>query len=236
LSQALASTGPLAAERVWDLARAPDGTVFAATGDSGKVFQKAAKDKDGSAWTLALDATDTQAFCLAAVPSGKVFAFEPDTWLVALLRKSCTRQPVTSAPVSVVPVAIAGTEGLRHFSISRRSRAASHLAGYGTTQAGGSAGMETVLAVSADWLLDRLPAPTVVKIDVEGAEAEVLSGARRIIEGVRPRFLVEVGSANAAEVADLFLRHDYELFDGERDATLRTPVTKATWATVAMPR
>ena len=71
LSQALAPTGPMAAERVWDLVRAVDGTVYAATGDSGKVFQKAAKE--GSAWTLALDATDSQAFCLAAATSGKVF-------------------------------------------------------------------------------------------------------------------------------------------------------------------
>jgi FkbM family methyltransferase len=168
--------------------------------------------------------------------SGRVFAFEPDTWLVALLRKSCRRQPEACAPVTIVPVALAATEGLRHFSISRRSRAASHLAEHGTTQAGGTAESQTVVTVSADWLLGHLPPPTVVKIDVEGAETEVLSGAKRIIEKVRPRFLVEVGSAHAVEVANLFQGQDYTLYDGERDGTLSTPVTEANWATVAIPK
>jgi FkbM family methyltransferase len=168
--------------------------------------------------------------------SGKVFAFEPDTWLVALLRKSCRRQPPAIAPVTIVPVAIAAAESLRQFSISRRSRATSHLSEYGTTQTGGTAESQTVVTVSADWLLRHLPPPSVVKIDVEGAEVEVLSGAKSILERVRPRFLVEVGSAHAVEVAKLFDRHGYTLFDGERDSTLSTPVTNAHWATVAIPR
>jgi hypothetical protein len=71
LGQALLPTGPLAAERVWDLARAKDGTVYAATGDSGKVFRQSTKQ--GAAWTVALDASDTQALSLAATPEGKVF-------------------------------------------------------------------------------------------------------------------------------------------------------------------
>jgi hypothetical protein len=71
LGQALLPTGPLAAERVWDLVRARDGTVYAATGDSGKVFRQATKE--GEAWTVALDAADTQALTLAATRDGKVF-------------------------------------------------------------------------------------------------------------------------------------------------------------------
>jgi len=71
LGQALLPTGPLAAERVWDLARASDGTVFAATGDAGKVFRQSTKE--GAAWTVALDAADTQALSLAATPDGKVY-------------------------------------------------------------------------------------------------------------------------------------------------------------------
>ena len=71
LGQALVPTGPLAAERVWDMVRARDGTVYAATGDAGKVFRQATKE--GAAWTVALDATDSQALSLAATPQGKVF-------------------------------------------------------------------------------------------------------------------------------------------------------------------
>ena len=46
-------------------------TVYAATGDAGKVFRQATKE--GAAWTVALDAADTQALSLAATPDGKVF-------------------------------------------------------------------------------------------------------------------------------------------------------------------
>ena len=69
LGQALLPTGPLAAERVWDLARASDGTVYAATGDAGKVFRQSTKE--GAAWTVAFDAADTQALALAATPRGE---------------------------------------------------------------------------------------------------------------------------------------------------------------------
>ena len=71
MGQALLPTGPLAAQRVWDLARASDGTVYAATGDSGKVFRQSTKE--AAPWTVALDAADTQALALAATLDGKVF-------------------------------------------------------------------------------------------------------------------------------------------------------------------
>jgi hypothetical protein len=71
LGHALVTTGPIAAERVWDMARASDGVVYAATGDSGKVFRRSMKE--GAAWTVALDAADTQALSLVAAEGGKVF-------------------------------------------------------------------------------------------------------------------------------------------------------------------
>ena len=73
LGQELRSTGRLPAERVWDLARSKDGSVFAATGDLGKVFRQASKAQAGADWTVVLDAADTQALSLAATPEGKVF-------------------------------------------------------------------------------------------------------------------------------------------------------------------
>jgi hypothetical protein len=72
LGRSLQPTGALAAERVWDLARGRDGTLYAATGDSGKVFRLDSTKE--AAWTLALDAADTQALSLAVTPDGKVYA------------------------------------------------------------------------------------------------------------------------------------------------------------------
>ncbi|MDG3003020.1 hypothetical protein [Paludisphaera mucosa] len=71
LGRALVPTAPLAADRVWDLARAADGAVYAATGDSGRVFRLAPKEP--AAWEQVLDDPDGQALSLAATADGKVF-------------------------------------------------------------------------------------------------------------------------------------------------------------------
>ena len=72
LGRALAPTFPLPADRVWDLARAADGSTFAATGDDGRVFRLAARDARG--WDRILDHADGQILSLAATSDGKVFA------------------------------------------------------------------------------------------------------------------------------------------------------------------
>jgi hypothetical protein len=71
LGHALKPLGTLEASRVWDLARGPDGELYAATGDEGKVFRR--PGKDGAAWSVAYDAADTQALSIAVTPDGQVF-------------------------------------------------------------------------------------------------------------------------------------------------------------------
>ena len=61
-----------AAERVWDLARPDQGEVYAATGDLRQGLSPV-RPREGAAWTVVLDAADTQALSLAATPEGKVF-------------------------------------------------------------------------------------------------------------------------------------------------------------------
>jgi len=60
-----------------------------------------------------------------------------------------------------------------------------------------------VAAFNLDWLLSQLPIPNIVKIDVEGAELEVLSNQVRMLKEVRPVIVCEVGSTTADEVTRL---------------------------------
>jgi len=56
--------------------------------------------------------------------------------------------------------------------------------------------------VSIDGLVaDGLPAPDVVKIDVEGAELEVLDGMERTLRELRPALVIELHETNVP-VAD----------------------------------
>lgn len=71
LGRAVKPLGTLSASHVWDLAKTKDGTLFAATGDEGKVYRR--EPREGASWTLAYDAADTQALSLAVLPDGKVF-------------------------------------------------------------------------------------------------------------------------------------------------------------------
>ena len=165
---------------------------------------------------------------------GRVIAFEPDAWLVQLLRRSASIQPVSSARVEVVPAAVAHECDLRTFNLSSRSRATNALSGYGSSQAGTVREEQTVATVSLDWCAKRRPLPDVIKIDVEGAELEVLTGARFVMEVRRPVILCEVSSRSSEGVTALLKDMGYRIFNADAPAASRTELTAAPWSTLAI--
>lgn len=165
---------------------------------------------------------------------GSVIALEPDAVLVGLLRRTASVQSPASAPIMTVPAAVARELDLRTFCIARRTRSTNFLAGYGSTQTGGTAESQTVVAVTLDWLSDRLPPPNLVKIDVEGAELEVLQGAARLLTHTRPTIVCEV-SNSAAAVHELLTRSGYALLDATVSPTERVPLSIAPFSTLAVP-
>jgi FkbM family methyltransferase len=178
-----------------------------------------------------------------AGPEGRVLAFEADAWLVQLLRRSASLQPASSAPVEVVPVAVAGECDLRTFNLSSRSRATNALAGYGAAGFGGAIPgqikeQQTVSAVSLDWCAKRRPLPDLIKIDVEGAELEVLTGARYILEVKHPVIVCEVSSTNSPGVTALLRDMGYRMFNADAPTASRTELPAAPWSTlgIAAPR
>jgi Methyltransferase FkbM domain len=86
-----------------------------------------------------------------------------------------------------------------------------------------------------DGLLDNRAAPSVVKIDVEGAEAAVLRGATRLLRDVRPRIMCEVSDANREQATSIFKDAGYVLYDAEQNWPDCGQVTRCVWNTIALP-
>jgi hypothetical protein len=126
--------------------------------------------------------------------------------------------------------------GLRQFCIARRGRSSNHVEGAGRSQAGGARERQWVPSVTLDSLLDVFSPPTLLKVDVEGHELPVLAGGRRLLAEHRPTVLCEVGETDAGSFASMFTGLGYDLFDADVARELRTPLTKAAWNTLAVPR
>lgn len=145
---------------------------------------------------------------------GQVVAFEPDTFLVELMRKA--KSAANCARIDVLPVAVG-----REFSVTRLNIAEGGRSGnYVSSSIGSSMALSVrstipVLATTLDSLLDSLPMPNVLKIDVEGAELDVLQGAARLLRENQPVILCEVNSANASDVSRLLTGFGYRMFDLE---------------------
>jgi len=167
--------------------------------------------------------------------TGRVIAVEPDSTFAMLLRRSASIQPAASGEVTVVQAVIAGGLDLRTFCIAGRSRSANFLRGYGSSQAGGVVEEQLLVTVTLDWLATRMPLPDVLKVDIEGAEEEVLLGGSALLAGKRPVVLCEVSSTASQAVTAIFHSHGYRIFDGQVAAQDRKELSSAPWNTVAIP-
>ena len=166
--------------------------------------------------------------------TGDVYSIEADQDAFALLSKTANAQTANHAPITSLNVAISNHCGTARFEIAKRSRSANSLQGFGSTQTGGTAEIRTVPTLTLDVLLNSFPPPQVVKIDVEGAEALVLTGAQNLLSGARPFMFIEVAGEVAHEVAQILRHHDYRIYDGATFKELETGAP-ATWDTVAIP-
>jgi FkbM family methyltransferase len=137
---------------------------------------------------------------VAAAPHGHHIAFEPLPELAADLR---TRFP----GVDVREAALAREPGQRTFRrvVGAQARSGFHESGY----ADGQTQELTVEVQALDVSLPAAFVPAVVKIDVEGAEVEVIEGAMRLLCEHRPTVALEHGGPEADS------RRVYELLVGE---------------------
>ena len=171
--------------------------------------------------------------------AGHVLAIEPDVRLCQLIAKSATRisRRGGTAPIDVLCAAVSSTEGVSRLLISDRSRAANHLQECaGSSQAMGARAAQPTVTVSLDALLPHFPPPSVLKIDVETHELEVLRGAAKLLRISKPTIWCEVCPERSVEVFQLLDSIGYTLYAAATPGPDRTRLSKrASWDTLALP-
>jgi FkbM family methyltransferase len=146
-------------------------------------------------------------------PTGRVLAFEPVPHIAGALRKSAWANRF--AQVRVFEAALSDHAGEVDFSVEKENSGGSRL-GRMPDDPGRTFSGHRVKVTTLDDVVgaEGLKAVALVKIDVEGFEAEVLQGATRMLAQLRPALYFEIGLAPPGKrriIGDLLARSGYEL-------------------------
>ena len=150
-------------------------------------------------------------FSVAALGAGAshAVAVEADISMAALIRRTARLYP---DQLTVIPAAISDRCGLASFTISDLGRASNALSDSDRLNSGTGLIRQTVPTLTLDAMLQTLPPPTFIKVDVEGAELLVLSGARDVLAH-KPKVFGEISLERRPEVHALMRGHGYTAFD-----------------------
>jgi FkbM family methyltransferase len=178
-------------------------------------------------------------FCAAALvgESGSVLAVEPDLWLAHLINSSSQRlktRRYRSAQVQVLCASISDSNRISKLAIAERARASNYLAeAVGSTQATGARQLQPTVSLTLDFLLEHFPGPSVLKIDAETHEANILKGAEKLLKEARPTIWCEVSAENSDEVTKLLHEAKYQLYAAQVRPHRR--IDRAFFHTLAVP-
>ncbi|MEO2033968.1 MAG: FkbM family methyltransferase [Planctomycetaceae bacterium] len=145
-------------------------------------------------------------------PGGQVVAFEPVPSIVSDLRAMLIANDLSDR-VHACQLALSDTAG----RIKMYTPASAETGVICSAVRHSDVDEDSVIDVDVTTLdhfifSDRNPAPEVIKLDVEGAEASVLSGARRVLKEVRPIVLAEIhGDQPAMDVWDIVVPLGYQV-------------------------
>jgi FkbM family methyltransferase len=176
--------------------------------------------------------------CAAALAgnSGTVLAIEPDVWLASLINRT-SRLLVDRgecAQILVLSAAVSDRIGVSHLAIAQRARAANYLANAsGSVEARGVRYVQPTVVLTLDRLLEEYPPPSVLKIDAETHEVNILRGAGKLLQEARPKIWCEVSAENSIEVGNLLHEAGYQLYGAQ---TRPHPTIDRAWFhTLAIP-
>lgn len=148
----------------------------------------------------------------AVAPEGKVYAFEPLLHNLTLLRGHVSSNRLHS--ITVMPLAVSASVGQATLDLGKGTgRAHLSRAGNPAGSGGGARGIDIqVTTLDAQVASGTIAPPDVIKMDVEGAEAEVLTGAAATLSQYRPSLLISVHSPElSARCAGILQSHGYQV-------------------------
>lgn len=146
---------------------------------------------------------------VAARKGALAFAFEPDPVNVECIRRHA-RFNGLEALIRVIPAAVYSRSGELPMAVTGRERG--HAMALVAEAAAGESNLSSFSCVTLDEFSASHPPPSLVKVDVEGAESEVLKGAEELFRRVRPRLLCETHSeANEVFLAGWLADRNYSL-------------------------
>ena len=136
--------------------------------------------------------------------ASRVYCFEPSPSNVAALERLKILNP--ALPIDVQPLAVGDRDGVEEFLIMEEATMGKLAT---SSFQAGTAGRDAVSVRVArlDTLVDSggVAQPDLIKIDVEGAELDVLRGGDRTIAASRPRFFIEAHSPELAKACSAHL-------------------------------
>ena len=150
--------------------------------------------------------------------SGKVYAFEPLERNLRYLRQHIALNNLQNC--IIFETAVSNTEGTRPFSAAGWDASMARLSSDGDIL------VPSTTLDSCIYGENGLCPPDIIKIDVEGAELEVLEGASRTLTEFHPKMFLEIhGTQLHADCRTFLLAKGYDVEEGYAELT-------ATWGPI----
>jgi len=143
---------------------------------------------------------------------GRVITFEPVAENIAVLRENIGLNQLKN--VELVNCALGAQQGTMQLIRSEEGSVSATPSVRGYAVAGARSTVDVPVNTLDAFLEERKICPTLVKIDVEGAELDVLRGAVNCLRDARPTVLVEVhgwDEDSSREVRELFSAVNYRI-------------------------
>jgi len=155
-------------------------------------------------------------------PDMKVTAFEPDPENLELLKMTVDHSKLEQ--VRVVETALSDGEGMVSFHQDQLTSATGMIQDGETPWIEKYLGQKSRVIEVKRTMLDSYctpdPIPALIKIDVEGHEAEVLRGSSQCLQDHKPILILESFPPKQEQVVNFLTDHGYEILDAERKKPL----------------